>query len=65
MYISIVEYGVMNYPEGFEGWRFVRFEYLDDDQPFALNECHVWLPPGTDTSKLEDFLNKNPRCESY
>ncbi len=57
-HISIVGYGVYNYPEGMNGWQFVRFEYLSDTTPYTAMECHVWLPPDTNTCKLEDLLNE-------
>lgn len=60
MYLSIVEYGVFNYPPGFEGWRYCRIEYLQDDKPFAVKECHLWLPPNIDLCKLEEYLNDPP-----
>ncbi len=56
--MSLVEYGVQNYPEGFEDWRFYRIEYLAHDKPYAIKECHLWLPPKADACVLEDLFEK-------
>jgi hypothetical protein len=56
-HVEIVEYGVQNYPEGFEGWRFYRIEYWTDDGPYAVKECHVWLPMFFDAMVLEEAID--------
>ena len=57
-HVSIVGYGVMNFPEGFDGWQFVRIEYFLEGQPYQVKECHIWLPPEFDTMKFEDEMNE-------
>ena len=61
VYVSVVEYGVFNYPEERmkeEGWRFMRIEYHRVDQSYAFLEHHVWMPPGVGSGELEDFMTK-------
>lgn len=61
MYISVVEYGVFNYPDDTmrdEGWRFMRIEYQNEDQSYAFLEHHVWMPPTVGSCELEDFMNE-------
>lgn len=55
--VSIVGYGVMNYPEGFDGWQFVRIEYFLPGNPYQIRECHLWLPPDFDIYNFEDSIN--------
>jgi hypothetical protein len=57
MYISITEYAVNQSPDALHGWKFVRFEYWEQDQPYANTESHVWLPPHIDLDRLEILLN--------
>ena len=67
IYISVVEYGVRSYPHpkmahdpktGEGGWRFMRIEYWDTDEPYAFREHHVWMPPGVSSAVLEDWMNE-------
>jgi len=58
MYMSVVEYGVFNWPEGFDGWRFYRIEYIPEDSAHAIKECHIWLPPNADAIELERLFEK-------
>jgi len=61
VYVNVVEYGVCSYPhEEMEkkGWRFMRIEYHDTNQPYAFLEHHVWMPPTIGSGELEDFITK-------
>ena len=66
VYISVVEYGVFNYPHpemeaderGWGGWHFMRIEYHDTKEPYAFLERHVWMPPGVNSAVLEDWMNE-------
>jgi hypothetical protein len=54
--ISTVEQGVFNYPQGMEGWRFYRLEYLGEEH-YALAESGIWMPPDVNPIDLEQALN--------
>jgi hypothetical protein len=65
LYISVVEYGVQNYPHpdmahdpetGLGGWHFMRIEYWDSEEPYSFLEHHVWMPPGVSSAVLEDWM---------
>ena len=63
LYISVVEYGVFNYPHpdmahDDRGWHFMRIEYHDTEQSYAFLEHHVWMPPGVSSAVLEDWMNE-------
>ena len=67
LYISVVEYGVHNYPHPdmehdgetyMGGWHFMRIEYWDSEEPYAFLEHHVWMPPGVSSAVLEDWMNE-------
>jgi hypothetical protein len=55
--MSLVEYGVYNYPEGLEGWRFFRIEYGGHAES-CIKECVLWLPPDCDPCELEALFEK-------
>lgn len=65
IYVSVVEYAVFNYPHpgmahdpdtGMGGWHYMRIEYHDDEEPYAFDEHHVWMPPSVNSAVLEDWL---------
>ena len=67
LHVSVVEYGVQSYPHpemehdqktGRGGWRFMRIEYWDSEQPYSFLEHHVWMPPGIGSAELEDFMQE-------
>ncbi len=66
LHISVVEYGVRNYPhpdmahdeDGMGGWHFMRIEYWDTEEPYAFLEHHVWMPPGVSSAVLEDWMEE-------
>ncbi len=67
LYISVIEYGVQNYPHpdmahdpktGTDGWHFMRIEYHDTEEPYAFLEHHLWTPPGVSSAILEDWLQE-------
>ena len=66
VYISVVEYGVQNYPhkdmahddKGMNGWNFMRIEYRDSEEPYSFAEYHVWMPPGVTSAVLEDWMEE-------
>jgi hypothetical protein len=53
MRVSLVEYAVFREPEGLEGWRCYRIEYLGTNR-----EGSIWLPPDLNPSLVEDLINK-------
>lgn len=55
MRISLVEYGVMNCPEGMEHWRMYRIEYGGHAER-CLVEGVVWLPEDFDPEAFERHL---------
>ena len=66
VYISVVEYGVRSYPhpdmahddKGMGGWRFMRIEYWDSEEPYSFLEHHCWMPPGVSSAVLEDWMEE-------
>jgi len=66
IYISVVEYSVFNYPHpdmeaderGWGGWRFMRIEYRDTEEPYAFTEHAVWMPPDVSSAVLEDWMEE-------
>ena len=72
IYISVVEYGVRSYPHPkmahsqktfMGGWRFMRIEYWDPDEPHAFLEHHVWMPPGVGSHVLEEWMEEKLKKE--
>ncbi len=69
LYISVIEYGVQNYPhkdmahddKGMGGWHFMRIEYWDTEEPYAFLEHHLWTPPGVTSAVLEDWMEERMR----
>ena len=73
LYISVVEYGVQNYPHPemshdletyMGGWHFMRIEYWDSDEPYSFLEHHVWMPPNVTSAVLEDWMNERMNDET-
>ena len=67
IYPSVVEYGVQSYPHPdmehdpetyMGGWRFMRIEYRDPEQPYSFLEHHVWMPPTIGSYELEQFMQE-------
>ena len=57
MYIGLTEYGVFNYPEGMEGWRYYRIEYGGFNE-YSLAETTIWLPAHVDPMEFEKLLRE-------
>ncbi len=55
MNISLVEYAVLNCPEGMEGWRMYRIEYGGHAQ-YCLVEGTIWLPSNVDAREFEKYM---------
>ena len=58
MRVSLVEYGVFNYPKGLEEWRCFRIEYGGHAEN-CITEGHIWLPPDTPPEVIERILSYN------
>jgi hypothetical protein len=59
VWVELVENAVFRYPvEELNGWRFYRIAYWDGEQPYAVHEGGIWLPPMLDSWHLEDFINQ-------
>jgi hypothetical protein len=56
MRVSLVEYGVFNYPKGMEGWRMFRIEYGGHAES-CVCEGHIWLPRGVNPEDIERLLS--------
>ncbi len=62
--VSLVEEMILNYaalPPEFYGWRRYRIEYLSDERAYDFHEETIYLPPGFDADKLENYLNRGIR----
>lgn len=62
--VSLVEEMILNYsalPPEFDGWRRYRIEYLSDERIYQFHEETIYLPPGFDAYKLENYINKGIR----
>jgi hypothetical protein len=59
MYISLVEYGVQNYPTGLEGWRLYRIEYGGSNED-CVYEGMIWLPKHLRPEVIETLLGNYP-----
>lgn len=55
MRVSLIEYGVRNYPPGLENFRFYRIEYGGHAEA-CIQEAHVWLPKDLDPRVIEVLL---------
>ena len=55
MYIQLIEYGVLNYPEGMENCRMYRIEYGGHAQD-CLVEGTIWLPRHVDPEEFEGWI---------
>lgn len=55
--ISVIEQGVFRYPERMDGWRFYRLEYEHPEEPYAVKESVIWMPPDVNPVDLENALN--------
>lgn len=55
MRISLVEYGVQNYPKGMEKFRLYRIEYGGHAES-CLCEGLIWLPQGISADYFEGLL---------
>ena len=52
MRVSLVQYGVMTYPPGMEGWGMFRIEYGGHAES-CITEGLIWLPPWIDRNEWE------------
>jgi len=62
--VSLVEEMILNYaalPPEFDEWRRYRIEYLSDERAYQFHEETIYLPPGFDAYKLENYLNRGIR----
>ena len=56
--VSLVEMGVMNYPDPrMEGWRLYRIEYGGHAMD-CVCEGMIWLPPNVNPDRIEYVLNE-------
>ena len=55
--VSLVEYGVFQWPKGMEGWRLYRIEYGGHAES-CIVEKTIWLPPTVDPNLIETILSE-------
>lgn len=64
MRVSLVEYGVRNYPPGMEHWRLYRIEYGGHAEA-CLCEGLIWLPENMIPEVIEEALGDKPEDTGY
>lgn len=62
MRVSLVEYGVFNYPKGMEKWRLYRIEYGGHAEA-CLCEGLIWLPENMDAEVIENLLSSKVQAK--